>query len=59
MILPSQALVEYVGVSGSRLAHALGRQADRAGQFVGDHKILVAIAVIAIVLLAFRRRRRA
>jgi hypothetical protein len=59
MILPSQALVEYVGISGSRLAHLLGRQAERAGQFVGDHKVLVAIAVIAIVLLAFRKRRRA
>ena len=59
MILLSQALVEYIGITGGRLAHVIGVQAERANRFIGDHKVLVAIAVVAIVLLVFGTRRRA
>lgn len=58
MILSLQGLVEYVGISGGQLAHVLGRQAERAGEFVGDHKVLVTVVALGLLFLLFGRRRR-
>lgn len=59
MILAPQAIVEYVGISASQLAQAIGRSIDGAGRFVGDHKLLTAVVVIGLLLLLFGRRSRA
>jgi hypothetical protein len=58
MILLTQALAEYVGITGSRLGQALGQQAERASRFVGDHQILVIVGIVGIIVLIFGRRRR-
>jgi plasmid maintenance system antidote protein VapI len=58
MILAAQALVEYIGVSGSQLAHAIGLQAARASRFVADNTALTIVAVVAVLLLFVGKRRR-
>ena len=58
IIMAAQAVVEYVGVTGSQLAHAIGQQATRASRFVADNKILTIVAVVAVLLLFVGRRRK-
>ncbi|MGH7502095.1 MAG: hypothetical protein ACREL7_10090 [Longimicrobiales bacterium] len=58
MVLLTQALAEYVGVTAQRVGHVLGHHVEDASRFVAEHELLAIGGVIGILFLVFGRRRR-